>query len=107
MNVFTLSPVRDFIEALDPNARANMYTLIDLLETYGHALGMPVAKPIGHGLWELRSQGRPAMRILYGFCSGRAVLVLAFKKQRPAISPHDNELAQKRLAIACSMLRKI
>lgn len=102
MNIVVLSPVRDFIDDLDPHLRAHAYGLIDLLEEYGHTLTMPVAKPIGSGLWELRSRTRPAVRILYGFYKNEAILVLAIKKQRPALSPREVELAWKRLTAYCA-----
>lgn len=102
MNIRALAPVRDFIDALDPHIRAHAYGLIDLLEQYGHKLAMPVAKPIGGGLWELRSHTRPAVRILYGFHGDEAILVLALKKQRPALLAREIELARKRFEAYCA-----
>jgi len=102
MEVVVLAPVQDFIGTLDPSIRAKAYRLVDLLEEYGRDLTMPNGKPIGQGLWELRSRTRPAIRILYGFCNGQAVLVHALKKQRPALLPRDTELARKRLRTYCA-----
>ena len=102
MTIVVFSSVQDFIDKLDPHLRAQAYGLIDMLEAYGHELTMPVAKPIGGGLWELRSRVRPAVRILYGFCKGRAVLVLALKKQRPALLARETDIARKRLAAYCA-----
>lgn len=102
MKVVVLAGVQDFVDALDSHLRANAYGLIDLLEEYGYHLAMPTAKPVGHGLWELRSRTRPAIRILYGFCNGQAVLVHALKKQRPALLPRDIELAHQRLRTYCA-----
>lgn len=78
-----------------------MYHLIELLEEYGYELSMPVAKPVGKGLWELRSRTRPAVRILYGFCGGEAVLVHALKKQRQTLLQREVALAAERLHAYC------
>jgi phage-related protein len=102
MQVVALASVRDFLEALDPPLRPRAYKLIKLLEEYGHNLSMPVAKPVGGGLWELRSHKQPAMRILYGFCNGQAVLVHALKKQRSALLRSEIKIARKRFAEYCS-----
>lgn len=102
MKVVVLGSVRDLVDALDPHLRANAYGLIELLEEYGGDLRMPIAKPIGGGLWELCSRTRPAIRILYGFCDNQAVLVYALKKQRPALLPRDIEFARKRLQAYCA-----
>ena len=102
MQVIVLATVRDFLDSLDPHLRPAAYNLIDLLEEYGRSLTMPVAKPIGGGLWELRLNARPAIRILYGFCADTAVLVLAVKKQRPAFLSREIEIARRRLRAYCS-----
>ncbi len=102
MNVVVLEKVEEFLEKLEPNVRSNVHALVLLLQEYGHKLSMPDAKPIGGGLWELRSNTRPAIRILYGFCRGEAVLVLGFKKQRPALLSREIELARKRLTAYCA-----
>jgi len=102
MGVIVLRPVVDFVDALDEHIRADMLHTIDLLETYGHTLPMPYAKPIGTGLWELRYTGRPQIRILYGFCKGDCILVLAVKKSRSALRVQDIELARERFRRYCS-----
>lgn len=101
MNVTTLKPVADFLQSLDRKEWSRAHRLIILLQEHGHELSMPVAKPIGRGLWELRSKNQPAIRILYGFCGGTAVLVHALKKQRPALLPREVELALARLTAYC------
>ena len=102
MKVIILKPVAEFVDALNVPVRSDVRRLQYLLEQYGYALSMPYAKPIGRGLWELRRTGRPQIRILYGFCGGDAVLVLAMKKQRPSLRQKDISLAHKRLADYCA-----
>lgn len=102
MEVVTLRPVKEFLNELDDSLRMDLQSLIELLEQYGHHLSMPYTKPIGGGLWELRYTGRPSVRILYGFCGGTAVLLLAFRKQRSSLRQHDIELARKRFNEYCT-----
>ncbi len=101
MGVIVLRTVTDFIDSLEVHTRAGIFRLIELLQEYGHALPMPYAKPIGDGMWELRYTGRPHIRILYGFCKGNSILVLAVKKSRSALKARDIELARKRLGLYC------
>ena len=102
MNVVVLRQVVEFIETLDGPVRIDVERLIDLLKEYGHELPMPYAKPVGNKLWELRRTGRPHIRVLYGFCRGNVVLVLALKKQRSALRGTDITLARKRLDAFCA-----
>lgn len=91
-----------FIRGLDAVNASDLYDLIELLEAYGHELGMPFAKPIGGKLWELRSQGRPAFRVIYAFHDNEIVLLLALKKVRPALRRQEVELARKRYVAYCA-----
>ena len=96
IGVIVLQTVAEFRAQLERAARSDLDQLIALLESYGHALSMPHAKPLGGGLWELRRTGKPQIRILYGFCGGSAVLVHAVKKERSALRNRDIALAKKR-----------
>ena len=102
MKVVFLRPVKEFLNELDDSLRMDLQSLTELLEQYGHRLSMPYAKPIGGRLWELRHTSRPSIRILYGFCDGTAVLLLAFKKQRSNLRQHNIELALKRFNEYCA-----
>ena len=102
MHVITLRPVKEFLNELDEGLRMDVQHVIDLLGDYGHRVSMPYAKPIGNGLHELRYTGKPHIRILYGFCSGSAILLVAFKKQRRELRQRDVDLARKRLSAYCA-----
>lgn len=62
---------------------------------------MPVSKPIGSGLFELRVEGAATVRMLYGFCEGSAIITFAGKKERPALRREDIVLAHRRFALYC------
>jgi phage-related protein len=99
--VITLPWVEDFIVELDLIRREDVHRVIHALRIHGHLLSMPLAKPVGKGLWELRVHTIPQIRILYGFYERKAVLLVAFKKQQAAIHRRDFDLARKRLQEYC------
>ena len=101
MQIVILDIVHTFLGSLDFPVRSEAYKLLKLLEQYRHSLSMPAAKPIGGGLWELRLTGRPQIRMLYGFCEGIPVVVLALQKQRSAIPQSAIALATKRFDSYC------
>ncbi len=101
MKIVVLFIVRAFLDSLDSSVRTEAHRLLKLLEKHGHSLSMPVAKPIGGGLWELRLTGRPQIRMLYGFCDGIPIVVLALQKQRSAIPRSALDLARKRFKEYC------
>jgi phage-related protein len=102
MNIIVLDSVKEFVDELESSVQADIKRLILSLEQYGHLLGMPYAKPIGNGLWELRLTGRPQIRILYGFHRGSAILLLALKKQSGALGQREIDLATKRFKAYCA-----
>jgi len=61
-------------------------------------IGMPLCRPLGRGLWEVRSDitdGRIA-RVLFCICDGRMVLLHGFIKKTQKTPDADIELAIKR-----------
>ncbi|HEY4500946.1 MAG TPA: type II toxin-antitoxin system RelE/ParE family toxin [Candidatus Paceibacterota bacterium] len=101
MKIVILVTVHTFLDSLELSVSSDAYKLLDLLEQHGHSLQMPVAKPIGDGLWELRLTGRPQIRMLYGFCDGTPVVVLALRKQSPSIPQSAIALTRKRFREYC------
>lgn len=82
-----------FIKKLDKKLSARVESTIDLLESYGHELRMPHAKPIGGGLHELRLIGRYHVRILYCMHDNAAYIVHIFEKKTSAIPRRDIDYA--------------
>lgn len=95
--------VERFLKNLDSGFAAEIYSIIELLETYGRNLSMPHAKPIGGGLWELRITGTQASRIIYGFYEDSIVLLVALKKQKTALLRRDIALSRKRFGEYCKI----
>lgn len=102
MNVNFHPSVLKFLYKLDEQNASDVYRIIEVLRQRGHSLSTPHSKPVGSGLHELRIQGRPAFRVLYGFCAGEAVLLFAMKKQKPSLNSGDIKIALERLSIYCS-----
>jgi len=59
---------------------------------------MPYCRPLGHGLWEVRSDlpGGRIARVIFSTLGGEMVLLHGFEKKSQKTPVHDIELALKR-----------
>ncbi|MBQ7520438.1 MAG: type II toxin-antitoxin system RelE/ParE family toxin [Clostridia bacterium] len=93
-------PVKEFIRNLSPEKKAATIEEIDLLEEFGIALGMPHARPLSDGIWELRARASDGLtRILYFSASKERrtfVLLHGVEKDQRVISDTDRKIAIKR-----------
>jgi len=90
-------PVREWLKALGDDDRKIIGEDIKDVE-FSWPIGMPLCRPLGRGLWEVRSeitQGRIA-RVLFCIHDGRMVLLHAFIKKTQKTPDADIELATKR-----------
>lgn len=67
--------------------------MIRLLEERGQDLRMPLSRPMGDGIFELRVVGAVHVRLLYFFHEGEAMVIHAFIKKTEQISRKDIEYA--------------
>lgn len=74
-------PVKDFIDQQDQSTIAKIIGAIELLETDGPFLKPPYIKKLQGNLYELRTSGKVAVRILYTLQEGEYYLLHAFKKK--------------------------
>lgn len=89
--------VSEFIESLQPKTKAKLIRQLELLEEFGKQLGMPHAKPIGRGLFELRVRGKQEVRVIYAYTKkDTAYLLHAFLKKTQAIPRRELNIALKR-----------
>ena len=60
---------------------------------------MPLCRPLGAGLWEVRStlRSRREARVLFGFYEGMLVALHAFIKKTQKTAPEDLAIARQRL----------
>ena len=60
---------------------------------------MPLCRPLGAGLWEVRLtlRSRREARVLFGFYDGMLVALHAFIKKTQKTAPEDLAIARQRL----------
>ncbi len=90
-------PAYDFIEAQSVKMSAKIYWTIDLLEEFGPQLRSPYSKPLGDGIFELRSEiGSDITRVLYFFVlDKKAILTHGFTKKTPKTPRSEISRAKK------------
>ncbi len=90
-------PVREWLLELDAEDRRAIGNDIATVE-YRWPIGMPTCRPMGEGLWEVRSNisnGRIA-RVLFGLHDNRMILLHGFIKKTQKTPDAELELARKR-----------
>ena len=87
-----------FIKSLEKPTIAKVLRIIDLLEKFGHNLGLPHSKKVGAQLYELRIRGAQEVRLFYIFHKSRIFLLHGFIKKSQRIPRREINLA---LAKAC------
>ncbi|MDO8505665.1 MAG: type II toxin-antitoxin system RelE/ParE family toxin [bacterium] len=90
--------VKKFVNDLEMPTSAKVFRMFEMLERFGHTLGMPYSKHIGGGLCELRVRGIREVRIMYTFHKNMAVLLHGFIKKSQRIPSGELEKARKKLS---------
>jgi phage-related protein len=90
-------PVRDWILVLDPDDRRAVGKDIQKVE-FGWPIGMPYCRPLGRGLWEVRSDisGGRIARTLFCIIAGDMILLHAFIKKSQKTPTQEIDLALRR-----------
>ena len=89
-------PVREWLRSLSPDDRRRIGEDIKSVE-YGWPVGMPVCRPLGNGIYEVRTvvtQGRIARVLFYIDKRSRMVLLHGFIKKTRKTSNDDLALAR-------------
>lgn len=90
-------PVREWLKELEPEARKAIGEDIKDVE-FSWPVGMPLVRPLGRELWEVRSslpRGGVA-RVLFCVEQGSMVLLHGFIKKTQKTPQHEIDLALKR-----------
>lgn len=89
--------VRDWLRGLDERDR-NMVGQDLMRLQFRWPIGMPLCRPLGDGLWEVRSDltGNRIARVLFCFTEGRIVVLHGFVKKTQKTPAADLEVARKR-----------
>lgn len=90
-------PVRDWLQGLDVQDRRVIGFDIATVE-FGWPIGMPVCRPMGDGLFEVRSNlpGGRIARVLFCTGAGQLVLLHGFIKKAQKTPKADLDLARTR-----------
>ncbi len=88
-----------FLSKLEKPIVAKVLRTIDLLERFGHRLGLPHSKSIGRDLFELRIRGQQEIRLVYTFHNDKAVILLGFIKKSQKIPQKDIALGRQKLLV--------
>lgn len=89
--------VEKFVASLEKSTIAKVLRTIDLLERFGHQLGLPQSKKVKSNLFELRIHGQQAVRIFYTFKNGVVILLYGFIKKSQKIPKRELEQAIKKM----------
>jgi phage-related protein len=90
-------PVREWLLALTKEDRRIIGRDIQKVE-FGWPIGMPYCRPLGRGLFEVRSDltGGRIARVIFAIQAGEMVLLHGFEKKTQRTPPRDIELALRR-----------
>lgn len=90
-------PVREWILELPDADRRLVGKDIQKVE-FGWPIGRPHCAPLGHGLWEVRSEldGNRIARVIFCMGEGHMILLHGFIKKTQKTPQQDIELALKR-----------
>ncbi len=90
-------PVRDWVKDLDKEDRLIIGGDIKTVE-FGWPIGMPTCKPLGRGLYEVRSNlsNSRIARVIFCICEGQMILLHAFIKKTQKTPKQDLDLALDR-----------
>ena len=95
-NELGAEPVRDWLKALPQADQKRIGDDIRVVE-FGWPIGMPVCRPLGKGLYEVRTNLKDRIaRVLFAIEDGKMVLLHAFIKKSQT-SPDDIALGNSRL----------
>ena len=85
--------------AQDPVGRRSTDPWQDIaIVEFGWPVGMPICRPLGGGLWEVRSNltGNRIARVLFCLARGQLVLLHGFVKKSQTAPQGELELARRR-----------
>jgi phage-related protein len=92
-----VEPVRDWLKGLCPQDRKLIGEDIKTVQ-WGWPLGMPLVRPMGSGLYEIRThlENRIA-RVLFSFKDNQIILLHGFIKKSQKTPRQDLDLAKERM----------
>jgi len=91
-------PVREFVEKQGKATRSKVDRFVIMLRIYGPDLGMPYARYLGKGLYELRVRGKNEVRVFYIALATKDTVMLlhAFNKRTQKLPARELATARRR-----------
>jgi len=91
-------PVLEWLRGLPAEDRRGIGTDLATVQ-FGWPIGMPLCRPLGEGLWEVRSRlpSRRIARLLFFVHEGRIVVLHGFIKKTQKTPADDLDLARRRM----------
>ena len=91
-------PLGAFIKSLDMKMKAKVVANLQLLEEYGNQAREPLSKPLGDGIFEIRTiEGGNTVRVLYFFDGSKIIIATnGFAKKQQKTPKSEIDLAKKR-----------
>jgi phage-related protein len=90
-------PVRDWLKSLSPQDRKLIGEDIKTIQ-WGWPLGMPLVRPMGGGLYEVRTHlDSRIARVLFAFKDGQIILLHGFIKKSQETPGSDLNLPKERM----------
>ena len=91
-----VEPVREWLKSMPKGDRQRIGVDIKTVE-YGWPIGMPTCRPLGQGLWEVRTKLRDReVRVMFFFEGELMILTHGFVKKERQTPPRDMRLARDR-----------
>lgn len=90
--------VKQFVNEFTMPTSAKVFRTFELLERFGHTLGMPHSKYVAHRLFELRIRGTQEVRLIYTFHRSVAVILHGFFKKSTRIPQREIDFARQKLS---------
>jgi len=91
-------PVREWLRSLSAEDRRTIGTDLATVQV-GWPIGMPLCRPLGAGLWEVRSKlaNNRIARLVFFVSAGRIGVLHGFIKKTQKTPPSEIVLAKKRM----------
>jgi phage-related protein len=101
-------PVREWLNELSREEKRTIGRDLAKVQ-FGWPVGLPLCRPLGQGLWEVRSSlpNRREARVLFGFHDGILIALHAFFKRTQKTPRDDLTIARQRSDEVQSWQRKI
>ena len=92
-----IKPVAEFIKTLDTKMKAKVVANLHLLEEYGNKAREPLSKPLGDGIFEVRTlENGNIVRVLYFFDESKIIIATnGFVKKQQKTPKSEIDLAKQ------------